>query len=67
LALCQNKFDILVHYIYFVLDAQRSAGEQLAGWSFCILNKINKVNENGKHVRFCGALTILNAVRQFKG
>ena len=39
---CQYKFAILVHFLYFVYDAKRSAGEQLAGWSFCILNKYRK-------------------------
>jgi len=29
-----NKFSILVHFLYFVQDAERSAGEQLAGWIF---------------------------------
>jgi hypothetical protein len=31
---------ILFHFLYFVYDAKRSAGEQLAGWSFCIISKI---------------------------
>jgi len=41
LALCQNKFAVLVRVTYFVQDAKLSAGELLAGWSFGILSKIN--------------------------
>jgi len=45
LASCQNKFAILVHFLYVVWDAKLSAGEQLAGWSFFILSKIWKVTQ----------------------
>jgi len=32
LASCQNKFAILVHFLFFVLDVKRSAGEQQTYW-----------------------------------
>ena len=51
-------------YILFRMQ-KRSAGEQLAGWSFCILNDIYKVNYNGKLVRFGGVLKSCLSVNPF--
>jgi len=72
LALCQNKFGILVHLPYFVQNAKRPAGEQLAGRSFCIPNKTPKVDQNGNLAIFCATKCIKmqelkNAARQLKG
>jgi len=65
LAPCQNKFAILFHFIYLVYYAKRSAGELLtSSSSFCIVNKIYKVNQNVKLVRFCDALKCCSSAKE---
>jgi len=62
LALCRNKFAILVRIIFFVQDKKQSAGKLCGGLLFCILNKTIKGErakkqanmQKGKLVIFCG-------------